>query len=345
MRIRAELRLHVGQLCVLGEAIGLIDFLFSLSCMPLSDSSSAYSKPTLVEVPSESMPSHGHGSRSASRGESSDSRPSAAMDDVDGSVGGRDKSPTSTSSASDTNGSTAPQEADDGTSIILRQARHPCIERASSDGFVPNDFRSDSDGKCISIIRGANGTGKSTYLRTIAVNVILAQIGAFCPCEAMRLTPFKRLATKLGDSDNLTEGVSSFYGEMQKAAYILGHADQHCLVLIDELGKSTSHADAAGIGVGVLEYLAEHRCHAVFATHNEQIAKELSQEAQTSVAMVTMTMDSSGGNLRCLFRAATGSDASTEIASRYGIHAARRAGLPSSLIADATRIFAILDEG
>jgi DNA mismatch repair protein MutS len=227
-----------------------------------------------------------------------------------------------------------------GLELRLEGCRHPLVEASLPPAtFVANDLDLDPDRAQIVILTGPNMAGKSTYLRQIALTVLLAQVGSFVPCREATIGLTDRIFTRIGAHDDLAAGMSTFMVEMTETASILNHATATSLVILDEVGRGTSTYDGVSIAQAVVEYLHESprlRCRTLFATHYH----ELTALAETlpRVANYRMEVVEEGEEIRFLHQIVEGgADRS------YGIHVAALAGLPAQLVARARQIMAELE--
>jgi DNA mismatch repair protein MutS len=215
--------------------------------------------------------------------------------------------------------------------------RHPVVERMMPrDKFIPNDLRLTRDARII-ILTGPNMAGKSTVLRQIGLIALMAQIGSFVPASAARLGVVDRIFTRVGASDNLVRGQSTFMVEMSETSAILHTATANSLVLLDEIGRGTATYDGVSIAWAVTEHLHERvGCKTVFATHYHeltQLADDLGALRNYNVAV-----REAGDQILFLHRLQPGgADRS------YGIEVGRLAGLPQSVIARARAVLAVLE--
>ena len=228
-----------------------------------------------------------------------------------------------------------PEFSDDGELLIV-QGRHPVIERISeqdpSGRFVPNDLSMNSASHRILIITGPNMGGKSTYLRQAALIALMAQMGSFVPAERARLPILDRIFTRIGASDNLARGRSTFMVEMTEAASILNTATPRSLVLLDEVGRGTATFDGLSIAWAVVEHLETHtQAKTLFATHYHELT-ELA-DLLPGVRNYHVSIMESGSTIVFLRKVEPGSADKS-----YGIEVARLAGLPSSVIERAREI-------
>ncbi len=236
-------------------------------------------------------------------------------------------------------------QVDSGLGLVLRAGRHPVIEpllrAGGGEEFVPNDTELDPAETQILVLTGPNMSGKSTYLRQVALCVLLAQIGSFVPAESARIGVVDRVFTRVGASDRLARGESTFMVEMREAAEILGQASPRSLVILDEIGRGTSTFDGLSIAWAVAEYLHETpglRARTLFATHYH----ELADLARTLPRVRNAHFEARewGDTILFLRRLVPGN------ASRsYGIQVARLAGLPDAVIERARAILRNLEGG
>ena len=233
-------------------------------------------------------------------------------------------------------------EMDDGGAIRIDDGRHPIIEQMpESDRFVPNDTVLDRTENQVLIITGPNMAGKSTYIRQVALIAILAQMGSFVPAARAKLGVVDRVFTRVGASDDLARGRSTFMVEMQETANILNNATAHSLVILDEIGRGTSTFDGISIAWAVAEHLHNHpevKAKTLFATHYH----ELTDLAVTlpGVKNYCVMVRESGDKIVFLRKIAPGAADKS-----YGIQVARLAGLPARVIERAGEILANLEDG
>jgi DNA mismatch repair protein MutS len=227
-----------------------------------------------------------------------------------------------------------PEFTDAGELLILG-GRHPVIEHLleqNGERFVPNALYLNSATHQILLITGPNMGGKSTYLRQAALIVLLAQMGSFVPAEQARLPITDRIFTRIGASDNLARGRSTFLVEMSEVAAILNLATPHSLVLLDEVGRGTATFDGLSIAWAVVEYLQSHtRARTLFATHYHELT-ELA-DLLSGVKNVHVSVEEMPNEIIFLRRVEEGSADKS-----YGIEVARLAGLPPAVIARAREV-------
>ncbi len=229
---------------------------------------------------------------------------------------------------------------DDSLALDFRDLRHPVVERLSASGtFVPNDVSLDADEKRLMVITGPNMAGKSTVMRQVAVAVLMAQAGGFVPAREARIGIVDRIYTRVGASDNLAQGQSTFMVEMQEAASILRGATRRSLVILDEIGRGTSTYDGLAIAWAIAEHLHDGiGCRAMFATHYHELC-ELAG-TRTGVRNVNVAAREFQGGVVFLHKLVEGG------ANRsYGVAVAKLAGVPQVVLARARQVLAQLEAG
>jgi DNA mismatch repair protein MutS len=236
---------------------------------------------------------------------------------------------------SSTGKASAQEDVDD---LEIVEGRHPVIEQqemaGGSERFVPNDLYLNSSSHAILLLTGPNMGGKSTYLRQTALIVILAQMGSFVPARSARLSVIDRVFTRIGASDNLARGRSTFMVEMTETAAILHTATARSLILLDEVGRGTSTYDGLAIAWAAIEYLhARVRAKTLFATHYFELTELAEQLA--GVKNYQVSVKETGGGIAFLRKVEPGA------ADRsYGIEVAKLAGLPNEVITRAREVLA-----
>jgi len=209
--------------------------------------------------------------------------------------------------------------------IDIRAGRHPVVEQVQQQNFTPNDCQLDEDRRML-IITGPNMGGKSTYMRQIALIVILAHIGSYVPAEAARIGPVDRIFTRIGAGDDLTRGQSTFMVEMSETANILHHAGADSLVLMDEIGRGTSTFDGLSLAWSVAIALAsECHCMSLFATHYF----ELTQLADDYDGIANVHLDAVEHGERIVFLHALREGPASQ---SYGLQVAALAGVPGHVV-------------
>ncbi|NOZ69285.1 MAG: DNA mismatch repair protein MutS, partial [Deferribacteres bacterium] len=228
---------------------------------------------------------------------------------------------------------------DDGYTISISEGRHPVIERLSAgEKFIPNDALIDSGENNISIITGPNMAGKSTYMRQIALIVLMAQTGCYVPAKEARIGIADRIFTRIGASDVITRGQSTFMVEMIETANILNNATRRSLILLDEVGRGTSTFDGISIAWAVVEYIAgELKSRTLFATHYHELT-ELSLVLD-GVKNLNVAVKEWGDEIIFLRKIEEGGADKS-----YGIQVARLAGLPEKTISRAKEILSNLEK-
>ncbi|HZR43409.1 MAG TPA: DNA mismatch repair protein MutS [Ktedonobacteraceae bacterium] len=231
------------------------------------------------------------------------------------------------------------------TRLEIVGGRHPVVEYAlDGDVFIPNDTRLESaEGERILLLTGPNMAGKSTYLRQVALITLLAQIGSFVPARKARIGLVDRIFTRVGAEDDIAAGKSTFMVEMEETATILHHATRHSLIILDEIGRGTSTYDGLAIARAVVEHLHnEVGARTLFATHYHELAElasELSHLAVYTMAISEDEQDKQGG-IVFLHRVMPGSTGRS-----YGVHVAKLAGMPLSIVRRAEAVLQQLEAG
>ena len=230
-----------------------------------------------------------------------------------------------------------PELAADGV-LEIEEGRHPVVERAIGNRFIPNDCRLGPDQTSLMVITGPNMAGKSTYLRQVALLALLAHCGSFVPATRARIPLVDRIFTRIGASDNLVRGQSTFMVEMSETANILANMTQRSLVVLDEIGRGTSTFDGISIAWAVAEEMVRRRVKTLFATHYHELAT-LAEE-HGAVANFSVAVRRYKGEIVFLYRVAEGAASGS-----FGIEVARLAGLPESVIEDARRLLERFESG
>ncbi|HLB83072.1 MAG TPA: DNA mismatch repair protein MutS [Gemmatimonadales bacterium] len=230
-------------------------------------------------------------------------------------------------------------EVNDGFTIALEGSRHPVVERMMArEAFIPNDVLLDAPGRVI-LLTGPNMAGKSTLLRQVGLCVLLAQMGAFVPARRAVVGAVDRLFTRVGASDNLVRGQSTFMVEMSETSAILHGATGRSLVLLDEIGRGTSTYDGVAIAWAVTEFLHNAiGCKTIFATHYHELTQLTEELAHTRNFNVAVR--EAGDEIVFLHRLEPGgADRS------YGIHVGQLAGLPAPVVERAWQVLKLLETG
>jgi len=232
-------------------------------------------------------------------------------------------------------------QLDDGDNIHIVAGRHPVIEQAQVETpFIPNDTQLSTSDAQILVITGPNMAGKSTYLRQVALVVLMAQIGSYVPAEAARIGLVDRIFTRIGAQDDLATGQSTFMVEMVETATILHHATPRSLVILDEIGRGTSTYDGLAIARAVVEYLHNNRrCGArtLFATHYHELVEVARMLPRVQCLNVAVSEEE--GHIVFLHKIVPGGADKS-----YGVHVAQLAGIPRPVIHRAEEILAELEQ-
>ena len=229
-----------------------------------------------------------------------------------------------------------PKLLDDGT-IHIKDGRHPLVERIlNRDLFVPNDTHLDNAQNEIMIITGPNMAGKSTYMRQSALLTLMTQVGSFIPAREASISPVDKIFTRIGASDDLVSGQSTFMVEMNEVSHILKYATNKSLVILDEIGRGTSTYDGMSIARAVIEHIRDHiGAKTLFATHYHELTD---LEDDVHVKNYCITVKEKGSDVTFLRRIIRGSADKS-----YGIHVAKLAGLPQEVVKRAETILIDLE--
>ena len=216
--------------------------------------------------------------------------------------------------------------------LEIRDGRHPVLDVTLAERFVPNDCMLAEQGDRLLVITGPNMAGKSTYIRQVALLVLLAQTGSYVPATSMRWSPVDRIFARVGASDELSRGQSTFMVEMVETARILNNATDKSLVILDEIGRGTSTYDGLALAWAITEYIAESvGCRTLFATHYHELtelANQLPGVANFNVAVrEELRSKGAGRDIVFLHKILPGATDRS-----YGVHVAAMAGLPSSVV-------------
>ena len=221
--------------------------------------------------------------------------------------------------------------------LKLIDCRHPVVEQVMKDKYIPNDIVMDKT-TSILLITGPNMAGKSTYMRQTAITVIMAQMGCFVPCSSASLPIFDKIFTRIGASDDLVSGESTFMVEMKEANYAISEATENSLILFDELGRGTATYDGMSLAQAILEYLHDKiKAKTMFSTHYHELTaleKDLKHLKNVHVSAIE-----ENGRVTFLHKVKQGA-----VDKSYGIHVASLAKLPSSLIERASDILNVYEK-
>ena len=217
------------------------------------------------------------------------------------------------------------------------ECRHPVVEQVMKDKYIPNDIVMDKTTDIL-LITGPNMAGKSTYMRQCAITVIMAQIGCFVPCKSCTIPIFDKIFTRIGASDDLVSGESTFMVEMKEANYAIESATENSLILFDELGRGTATYDGMSLAQAILEYIHDKiKAKTMFSTHyHELTALEKDLKHLKNVHVSAIEED---GKITFLHKIKNGS-----VDKSYGIHVASLAKLPDSLIKRASEILDVYEK-
>ncbi|MDK2798638.1 MAG: mismatch repair protein MutS [Clostridiales bacterium] len=232
-------------------------------------------------------------------------------------------------------------EVDLSDKIIIKDGRHPVVERMLSNNmFVPNDTLMDNQDNRLSIITGPNMAGKSTYMRQVALIVLMAQIGSFVPVSSAKIGIVDKIFTRVGASDDLASGQSTFMVEMSEVANILNNASQKSLLILDEIGRGTSTYDGLSIAWAVIEYICDVKklgAKTLFATHYHELT-ELEDKLQ-GIKNYCIAVKKRGDDITFLRKIIRGGADDS-----YGIEVAKLAGVPIEVINRAKKILKSLED-
>lgn len=222
--------------------------------------------------------------------------------------------------------------------LRIKNGRHPVIERVMEEGmFVPNDVYLN-DERQILLITGPNMAGKSTYMRQLALTIVMAQIGCFVPADAAQLTIFDQIFTRIGAADDLVHGQSTFMVEMMEANYALANATKNSLILLDEIGRGTSTYDGMALAQAIIEYIHNHiQAKTLFSTHYHELTDL--EERLPNLTNVYVRAEEFENEVVFLHKIEEG-----RANESYGIHVAKLANLPNEVIMRAAEILAELEK-
>lgn len=227
-----------------------------------------------------------------------------------------------------------------GEIIAIKNGRHPVIENMVSGGtFVANDTYIDNEDASMLLITGPNMAGKSTYMRQTALIVLMAHMGCFVPCDEAEIGLVDRIYTRIGASDNLSQGQSTFFVEMSELAYILNTCTRKSLIILDEIGRGTSTYDGLSIAWALVEHLCkdENRARTMFATHYHELT--VLSDTLKGIKNLNVEVRQDNGKIVFMHKIVEGSASQS-----YGIHVADLAGVPKSLLLNAQDKLKMLEE-
>ena len=214
--------------------------------------------------------------------------------------------------------------------VEIIDGRHPVVEKVSKCEYVPNDCMMDEETNTL-LITGPNMSGKSTFMRQLAIIILMAQMGSFVPAKSAKLPIFDKIFTRIGASDDLVSGESTFMVEMSEACNAICNATKDSLVLFDELGRGTATYDGMSLAQAILEYINNNVCcKTLFSTHYHELT---SLEEMNGIRNVHVEAYEKDGNVTFLHKVKDGA-----VDKSYGIHVAKLAGMPSNLLLRAQEI-------
>ena len=227
-----------------------------------------------------------------------------------------------------------------GSELIIKKGRHPVIEKQLpiGDPYIPNDVTLDREKQQIMMITGPNMSGKSALLRQTALIVLMAQIGGFVPAKSAEIGLVDKIFSRVGASDNLSMGESTFMVEMNETASILNNLSDNSLILLDEIGRGTSTYDGVSIAWSIAEYLHEHstKSKTLFATHYHEL-NEMTEQFDR-IKNYNVSVKESGKNIIFIRTLKEGGSEHS-----FGIHVAKMAGMPKRIIRKAEKILKQLE--
>ncbi|KAJ4269891.1 MutS protein msh4 [Fusarium torreyae] len=223
------------------------------------------------------------------------------------------------------------------STLALKAARHPVLDKSMNGNFVPNDYYA-TEQYCFHIVTGCNMSGKSTYIRAVALLQIMAQVGSFVPAEYAAFSMIHNIFARVSLDDNIESNLSTFSVEMREMAFILRNIDDKSLAVIDELGRATSNRDGLAIAIAMSEALIQSRASVWFATHFVDLTKVLADRPgvlNLHLAATSSTTEDGLPHITMLYKATSGAIKDEE---HYGINLARAIGLPQSFIDKAEEV-------
>ena len=219
----------------------------------------------------------------------------------------------------------------DERNIYIKDARHPVVEKVSQKDYVPNDILMDEKTNIL-LITGPNMSGKSTYMRTLAIIIIMAQLGSFVPCKEASIPIFDKIFTRIGASDDLVSGESTFMVEMKEANNAVSNATENSLILFDELGRGTATYDGMSLAQSILEYIHDKvKAKTLFSTHYHELTSL--EKNLRYLKNVHVSAKEENGTITFLHKIKPGA-----VDKSYGIHVASLVNLPKEIITRASEI-------
>ena len=220
--------------------------------------------------------------------------------------------------------------------VNILDSRHPVVEKVNKNDYVPNDIIMDKNTNIL-LITGPNMAGKSTYMRQFAIIAIMAQIGSFVPCKSCTIPIFDKIFTRIGASDDLVGGESTFMVEMKEANMAITNATENSLILFDELGRGTATYDGMSLAEAILEYIHNHiQCKTLFSTHYHELTSMT--KTLKKIKNIHVSAQEEDGNITFLHKVKEGA-----IDKSYGINVAMLANLPQEVITRASEILSVYE--
>ncbi len=232
-------------------------------------------------------------------------------------------------------GYAAPEISED-TEFVINDGRHPVVEKALSEPFIPNDTLLDCNDNHLIIITGPNMSGKSTYIRQTAILAIMAQMGSFIPAKSAKIGLVDKIFTRIGAHDEITKGQSTFMVEMSETAEILNNLSSRSLIILDEIGRGTSTYDGLSLAWAIAEYLQEHKVRALFATHFHELTA-LAKD-YPGIKNYNVSVKEWGNEIVFLHKIIPGGTDES-----YGIYVAKLSGIPQKVIQRSKQILLRLE--
>lgn len=223
--------------------------------------------------------------------------------------------------------------------MAIKSGRHPVRERINREKFIPNDVYASKQSR-FQIITGCNMSGKSTYIRSIALMTVMAQIGCFVPAQYASFPIIRQLFSRVSTDDNIEANVSTFAAEMREMAFILHNIEPRSLVIVDELGRGTSTRDGLCIAIAVAEALVQSQAFVWFVTHFRELPRILAERAGVVNLHLAVDMSEDLSKMKMRYRISEG----YEEEQFYGLALARVVNLPHHFIETATRVSRALNE-
>ena len=225
--------------------------------------------------------------------------------------------------------------------LALKSARHPILSKTlhSSSKLIPNDIYATPQHR-FQIITGANMSGKSTYIRSVAILSIMAQIGCFVPCQYASFPIFHQLFARVSTDSNIESNVSTFASEMRDIGFILRNIEPRSLVIVDELGRGTSTTDGLAIAIAIAEALIESKAYVWFVTHFRDLPRILAERAGVVNLHLSVDISEDMGRVKMMYKISDG----PEITQNYGIALAKAIDLPEDVVQVAEAVSGVLNE-